>query len=111
MRGFCHCADCRDLLKIPYHSVTAWEIHQVKVDDSGKNLSEYQHPAKQMKRFFCRNCGETLFNSNAKGLRVVSQRLISKCYGGALPESMLPKSHFFYASRIVDIDDELPKRN
>ena len=111
VRGFCHCSDCRDLLKIPYHSVTAWEKQQVKVDDGADNLIEFQHPVKRMKRFYCRNCGETLFNSNAKDWRVVSQLLIRKCYGGELPEPLRAKSHFFYASRIADIDDQLPKKD
>ena len=111
VRGFCHCSDCRDLLKIPYHSVTAWEKQQIKIDDGADNLIEFQHPVKRMRRFYCRNCGETLFNSNAKDWRVVSQLLIRKCYGGELPEPLRAKSHFFYASRIVDIDDELLKKD
>lgn len=41
--------------------------------------------------------------------RIVSQLLISKCYGGNLPEALHSKMHFFYGSRIVDIDDQLPK--
>ena len=110
VRGYCHCNDCRDLLKIPYHSVTAWEPEQVEGVSGLDNLVEFQHPQKRMKRVYCRHCGETLYNTNAMGWRVVSQLLIRKCLGGELPPELCSKSHFFYGSRIVDIDDELPKR-
>lgn len=110
VRGFCHCEDCRDLLKIPYHSVTAWENDQVGVEGQSKELIFYQHPTKRMKRYFCRNCGDTLFNSNAMDWRVVSQLLISRCYGGELPETLKSTKHFFYRQRIVDIQDDLPKQ-
>ncbi len=111
VRGFCHCEDCRELLKIPYHSVTAWQKEQVTVEDATDKLVAFQHPTKRMKRFYCASCGDTLFNSNAMDWRVVSQLLIRKCYGGDLPESLQSKMHFFYGRRIVDIDDSLPKRD
>jgi hypothetical protein len=111
VRGFCHCEDCRELLKIPYHSVTAWEKEQVNIDEGADQLIAFQHPTKRMKRFYCSNCGETLFNSNAADWRVVSQLLIRKCYGGELPEPLHSKMHFFYARRIVDVADDLPKRD
>lgn len=110
VRGFCHCEDCRDLLKIPYHSVTAWEGDSCQVNAGEVSVAEYQHPTKRMKRYFCSNCGETLFNTNAMGWRVVSQLLIRKNHGGELPPGLVPTMHFFYDRRIVDIDDALPKR-
>ena len=110
VRGFCHCEDCRELLKIPYHSVTAWEGDSCEVAAGAEHLAEYQHPTKRMKRFYCTNCGETLFNSNAAGWRVVSQLLIRKNHGGNLPTGLESKMHFFYDRRIVDIDDDLPRR-
>lgn len=110
VRGICHCEDCRELLKIPYHSVTAWEEDQVNVGRGSENLVAFQHPTKRMKRFFCSECGETLFNSNGMNWRVVSQLLIRKCYDGDLPEALRPTKHFFYGRRIVDIDDALPKQ-
>lgn len=111
VRGFCHCEDCRELLKIPYHSVTAWEKEQVSVDKGEESVMAFQHPGKRMKRFYCGSCGETLFNSNAMDWRIVSQLLIRKCHGGELPPELSSRSHFFYGRRIVDIDDDLPKRD
>jgi hypothetical protein len=111
VRGFCHCEDCRELLKIPYHSVTAWEKEQLSVSKGADHVIAFQHPTKRMKRFYCDNCGDTLFNSNAMDWRVVSQLLIRKCHEGELPAALHSKMHFFYGRRIVDVDDELPKRD
>ena len=74
-------------------------------------LSEYQHPQLDMKRMFCSGCGETLFNTNAMDWRVVSQLLIRKCNGDELPDELHSDSHFYYARRIVDVDDDLPKHD
>ena len=109
VRGFCHCEDCRYLLKIPYHSVTAWKKQKVSVDEGHDARVAFQHPRKGMKQYFCALCGETRFNSNAMDRRIVSQSLIRKCNGGELPEPLQPATHFF-CRRIVNIDDDLPRR-
>ena len=49
-------------------------------------------------------------NSNAAGWRVVSQLLIRKNFDDRMPPELESKMHFFYDRRIVDIDDDLPKR-
>ena len=110
VRGHCHCSDCRELLNIPYHSVTAWNEDQVEFLAGEGSLKFYQHPRLSMQRAFCGKCGETLFNTNAMNWRVVSQHLIRKCRGGILPEELAAQSHFFYSSRIIDVEDELPKK-
>jgi len=109
VRGFCHCSDCRELLDVPYHCVCAWEKDAIDVTDGESQIAEYRLPTKRMTRYFCRNCGETVFNSNAMDWRVVSQQLISRSLG-ELPPELRSQSHFFYSRRIVTIDDELPKK-
>ncbi|WP_428928346.1 GFA family protein [Marinibacterium sp. SX1] len=109
VRGHCHCNACRTLLGTPYHSVTAWDSDQASVTRGREMLVEAQHPALKMKKVFCRACGDVLYNTNAMGWRVVSQHLIARSLG-ALPEELSAQSHFFYDSRIVTIDDDLPKK-
>lgn len=109
VRGHCHCSDCRELLNTPYHSVTAWNKDQLEFLSGEGSLRYFQHPRLSMQRAFCSQCGETLFNTNAMDWRVVSQHLLRKCYGGNLPEELSAKSHFFYDSRVMDIEDDLPK--
>ena len=110
VRGFCHCEDCRNFLKVPYHSVDAWEADKVTVTRGEDQLGVYPHPEKKMKRFFCKHCGETVFNSNAMDWRIVSQLLARRQNEGQVPEGLTSQSHFYYDRRIVDIDDDLPKR-
>ena len=111
VHAFCHCEDCRTLLKIPYHSVTAWQEEQVEMFDESGLIGEFQHPELSMKRFFCTNCGETLFNTNKMDWRVVSQLLIRKCCKNKIPDELSGSKHFFYGKRVVDIDDDLIKQD
>ena len=111
VRGFCHCEDCRELLNVPYHSVNAWEHNKVSVDHGSEFIIEYQHPHLQMKKYYCRECGDVIYNSNAMDWRVFSQLFIAKSYHGVLPSELHSKSHFFYGRRIIDVDDSLPKHD
>ena len=111
VRGHCHCQACRTLLNTPYHSVTAWNPEQVGVSKGTDTLKEAQHPTLSMKRAFCADCGEVLYNTNGMGWKVVSQHLLAKNNGGVLPEEFTALSHFHYGGRIVDIDDVLPKKD
>lgn len=110
VHAFCHCEDCRALLDVPYHSVTAWDADKVRVVSGDRDTVEYKYPTLEMTRVFCRHCGETLYNTNAKGWRLVSQLLVRKCHDGELPEALRSNAHIYYDRRIVDIDDALPKR-
>ena len=107
--AFCHCEDCRNLLDVPYHSVTAWEADNVEISSGGEHAIEYQHPTLDMTRVFCGKCGETLYNTNAMGWKLVSQLLVRKCYDNELPAALQSNAHFFYDRRIIDIDDQIPK--
>ena len=78
VHAFCHCEDCRNLLDVPYHSVVAWEAEQVEITAGTEHLVEYQHPTLEMTRVFCNQCGETVYNTNAMGWRLISQLLIRK---------------------------------
>ena len=109
VHAFCHCTDCRDLLDIPYHSVTAWKEENVSFNKGKDDITIYQHPTLKMQKHFCSFCGEILFNTNGMNWRVVSQLLISKCNNGILPEELKSSRHFFYEQRVTDIKDSLPK--
>jgi len=84
---------------------------QVAVKAGADSLVEYQHPHLNMKKIYCGNCGEVLYNTNGMDWRVVSQLLIRKSHGGELPAELQSKSHFYYGRRIMDVSDDLPKRD
>ncbi len=109
VHAYCHCEDCRELLDVPYHSVVAWDADQVTVTAGQESAVEYKYPTLEMTRVFCKLCGETVYNTNAMGWRLVSQLLVRKCNDGKLPEEFQSNAHFFYDRRIIDIDDQIPK--
>ena len=111
VRGFCHCEDCRELLNVPYHSVNAWEQDKVTTKKGGEYIREFKHPNLKMKKYYCSECGDIIYNSNAMDWRVFSQLIIGKYYGGNLPKELHSESHFFYDRRIIDVDDDLPKHS
>ena len=105
----CHCTDCRELLDIPFHSVTAWKPDSLTFVSGKDKLIAYQHPTLKMQKHFCFTCGEVLFNTNGMDWRIVSQLLIAKCNAGKLPDELRSDKHFFYEQRVVDVSDDLPK--
>jgi len=109
VHAYCHCEDCRALLDVPYHSIVAWEPDNVGITSGEEHTIEYKYPTLDMTRVFCKHCGETLYNTNAVGWKLVSQLLIRKCNYDELPTKFQSNAHFFYDRRIVDIDDPLPK--
>ena len=52
VHAYCHCVDCRELLNIPYHSVTAWSAQNAEIKRGLNSLSEFQHPSLEMKRIY-----------------------------------------------------------
>ena len=109
VHAYCHCEDCRDLLDVPYHSVTAWDSENINFISGAEHTIEYKHPTLEMTRVFCKRCGETVYNTNAMGWKLVSQLLIRKCNNGELPDELRSNAHFYYDRRIIDIDDHIPK--
>jgi hypothetical protein len=109
--GVCHCEDCRDLLSIPFHAVNAWENQYVSFTKGEEQIETFQHSTLNMKKFFCKSCGDVICNSNGMDWRVFSQYFVAKSYDGKLPEELKPKGHFFYGRRIIDVADDLPKRD
>jgi hypothetical protein len=109
VHAFCHCEDCRTLLDVPYHSIVAWEPGNLSITSGLEHTVEFKHPTLDMTRVFCKHCGETVYNTNAMGWKLVSQLLIRKCNDDELPEEFRPNAHFYYDRRIVDIDDQIPR--
>jgi len=96
-RVICHCIDCRELLDGPFYPVTVWTDHTASIT-RGK-----------MKKYFCTNCGEVLFNTNSVDWQAVPQWLIAKSYDNQLPLELTAVAHIFYEQRIIDVSDNLPK--
>ena len=107
--GNCHCEDCRTLLNVPYYALSAWSPESLQITRGAEQAKTYQHPTLDMSRVYCPECGETVYNTNAMGWKIVPAWLTRKNYNGKLPAALTPDKHFWYAQRVVNIDDDLPK--
>ena len=107
-KAYCHCSDCRDFYSTPVLGATAWKMSALTVISGESNVSHFQHPLKQLSKFFCRICGDTLFGTNRLSMYVVPNKQIYRASGHAI-QTMRPDFHLFYRQRVVDIDDTLTK--
>lgn len=107
--AYCHCATCREFYDASVLAATAWPKDRLEVSLGGEKIAEYQHRRKQMRRYFCTRCGETMFGTNRLGMVVIRNSIAAKSRGGLLAPELHPKFHLFYGSREIDVKDGLPK--
>ena len=106
--AYCHCADCRDFYSTPVLAATAWSKSALRVVSGDEFVSNYQHPHKQLSKFSCVKCGDTLFGTNRLGMNVIPNKQI--CRNSELAKEMMrPDFHLFYRQRVIDIKDTLTK--
>jgi hypothetical protein len=107
-KAYCHCEDCREFYSTPILAATAWHKDALAVIGGEASISKHQHPHKQLTKFFCVICGDTLFGANRLGMYVVPNKQLYRALDGAA-DSMRPEFHLFYRHRVVEIADSLPK--
>lgn len=107
-KAYCHCADCRNFYSTPVFAASAWNKSSLKVLYGDELVSNYQHPHKQLSKFFCVKCGDTLFGTNRLGMYVVPNKHIFHT-SEQTELTMQPDFHLFYRQRVIDIDDILKK--
>lgn len=109
VQAYCHCSTCRGFYNVPALAATGWLPDRVRMTKGERVTKRYVHPKKQMEKIFCSCCGETLFGVNRLGMVVIPNSIGLRNLGGSSAAKFLPKLHFWYPERVVDIDDELPK--
>ena len=108
-RNYCHCQSCRTLLNTDVFAGTAWDADSVEIVSGEARLVAFAHPHKAMCRFSCGDCGSTVFHTDAFGFRCIAFALFRRANGGVLPEALQPNRHYYYAQRLRDVTDDLPK--
>lgn len=107
--AICHCSACRDLYGSIVLAATAWLPGQLSHVGDPDMLLTYRHPTRQMQRTTCRRCGELVHGSNRFDYAVVPNARFLRQHDGRLPDELAPTMHLFYAYRMFDIADTLPK--
>lgn len=108
-RAYCHCRACQQFYGLPVLSANAWPSEALSIVKGNALLCTHQHPHLQMRRHYCISCGQTLYGSNRLDMAVIRTSLIAQTHGGHLPEEHAPTLHIFYAYRVLDVADALPK--
>jgi hypothetical protein len=123
----CHCSYCRhDHGSTQPCHLAGWMGSNIEFLAGDKNLLEYVHP-KQMHntspftstRCHCKTCGSKVCNKFVVGSEpamgfavqcfIAESEALGGVGGGVLPANLLAQEHIYYASRVVDSTDDLPK--
>lgn len=102
MQVFCHCQDCRDWLGAPVHAATVWPAGTVTITRGADQITTYKR-TEQSHRKSCSRCGAAVMvdHPGAEVVDVLASRLDGLKFA--------PAMHVFYAERMVDFPDDLPK--
>lgn len=105
MAACCHCSICRRWTAAAYSMVGFWQPERCELDGA---LVERATSA-WLTRYRCAGCGTPIYNA------VRSERLTSNNFMlpllGALDDLTRPTCHIYYADRIVDVEDGLPRHD
>lgn len=102
---YCHCQDCRDLTKAAFYSGVAFETTQMSITRGEDCINKYEFKKHQLKRHFCRNCGNFLYAINRLGLITTS----AYNFSDKSNDNINPNCHLFYGERVIDMSDNLIK--
>ncbi|RJS92270.1 aldehyde-activating protein [Salinisphaera sp. Q1T1-3] len=91
-------------------NASAWPSEAIKRRvGTGADLIAHRQFGRRMWRYHCSNCGRLVHGRNRRGHIVIPNERFRAANEDSLPERVQPSVHLFYAQRVVDIADALPK--
>jgi hypothetical protein len=109
----CHCRDCRVLHGAPMQWAAIFQKDDVRFT-AGEELLRYYNTAIGARervlpcKVSCSLCG-TLIADEGRNMWLAFPTLFDFGEPPAVPEAFKPTCHIFYAARVMDVDDGLPK--
>eukprot|EP00457_Paulinella_chromatophora_P009408 gb/GEZN01009475.1/.p1 GENE.gb/GEZN01009475.1/~~gb/GEZN01009475.1/.p1 ORF type:complete len:372 (-),score=38.40 gb/GEZN01009475.1/:180-1295(-) len=104
---YCHCNSCQTYSGGNYGTLVAVSPKQVQICAGKDQICEYESAPKKI-RSSCKKCGSMIYNILPDGSYVLPvPTIVAKA--GHVGEMFRPTMHIFYAERVVDVKDELPK--
>ena len=109
----CHCAACQKLHGAPMQWAAIFRKQDVRITrgvdclkfyNSERNLHARVLPCKVS----CASCGTPIADEGRR-MWLAFPSLFDFSGFAAVPEAFRPTCHLFYGSRIIDMDDDLPK--
>ena len=116
--SICHCVNCRKLSGAPFSAQALFDggkvsVHRASpsadagaVDDRRPDVTGFESSAR-VERFRCAACASPVYATLAKGKTCVVPLAILDAHPD-LPR-LRPSHHMYYASRVLDATDDLPK--
>ena len=105
--GYCHCHSCRKWHGAPINAWTIWPDDAVEITQGQDLIHTFNMQGKDgpSTRLSCKTCGAAVANQKPQSSMTV-------VYAMTLAESdysFEPALHIWYAERVLDIADTLPK--
>ena len=100
----CHCEACREVTLMPFYSACAFKPENL-TRHTPEEIERFRPSHLNMARYFCRRCGMLLYLINRLDLITIPLIHFDRDFRRQFP----PKCHLFYAERVLDIPDTLPK--
>ena len=102
LQGFCHCTECREWSAGPITAYAIWPSEQVEILPGETGIVAYSRAGKA-ERLSCGRCGGAVATRIRGGA-------MTDVYPALLPDfGFEPAYHIFYAERMIDMADGLPK--
>ena len=109
----CHCRDCRMLHGAPMQWAAIFRKHDVRFTAGVEHLRFYNSSLERRERILpckvaCNLCG-SLIADEGRNMWLAFPTLFDFGTPPKVPDAFKPTCHIFYAMRVLDIDDTLPK--
>ena len=114
---YCHCNKCREIAsmseneqdKVGYAYTTAYLTHHFNVVTGENNLEEVIR--KNAKLLLCATCKSLIYGISLDPAKQggIGVNATNFDFNNAIPDSFKPVRHIWYANRIVNFNDDLPK--
>lgn len=102
---YCHCSICRRSTGAPFIMVGLWAPDKVRITE-GEPLAK-QKTSDMLERHFCPDCGAAIFNA-VRTARFDANNVMLPLLDER-DDATRPTHHIYYADRVMDVPDELPK--
>lgn len=109
----CHCRDCQRLHGAPMQWAAIFHKRHVRFVAGVEHLSHYSSALHRAERMLpckvrCRACG-TPVADEGRNMWLAFPTLFDFGTPPAVPQAFEPTCHIFYAARVRDVPDDLPK--
>ena len=110
---FCHCTVCQKLHGAPMQWAAIFEKHQVRFSQGMEHLQFYSSEHGRHERILpckvsCAQCG-TPIADEGRNMWLAFPPLFDFGTPPKVPDTFKPTCHIFYAMRVVEMNDDLPK--